>query len=145
MMKIKFTLLCVLLCALAMPAARALEEGKPDDFYSDWAKGFYRTQDLSRFEGYWKFTLEKNGLEARNLVQPVLGFVNRVLHQHPELLKGRFDDLAPFTKAQQETVARLLWLSDTPEARQILEAQGFTGYASMEIPPIESWADPLSP
>ena len=140
MMKIKFTLLCVLLCALAMPAARALEEGKPDDFYSDWAKGFYRTQDLSRFEGYWKFTLEKNGLEARNLVQPVLGFVNRVLHQHPELLKGRFDDLAPFTKAQRETVARLLWLSDTPEARQILEAQGFAGYASMEIPPIESWA-----
>jgi len=139
MMKLKYALPFFLISTLVMPVTLAAEAGKPDDVYSDWAKGFYRTQDLSRFDGYWAFTQEKNGLEARNLIQPVLGFVNQVLHQHPELLKGRFDDLSKYPKAQRATLARLLWLSDTPEARQILEDQGQGNYLKQTIPPIENW------
>ncbi|MCF7761067.1 MAG: hypothetical protein K9M98_11255 [Cephaloticoccus sp.] len=139
MLKLKFALPFILISTLVGSAPLAAEAGKPDDIYSDWAKSLYRTQDLSRFDGYWAFMLEKNGLEARNLVQPVLGFVNRVLHQHPELLKGRFDDLSKYPKAQRATLARLLWLSDTPEARQILEDQGQGNYLKKTIPPIENW------
>jgi hypothetical protein len=113
--------------------------GAVDDTYNDWFKHFYQTQDVGQFDGYWKMVVSNGVLENRNTIPPTLGFASQVLHQHPALIKGRLDDPSAFPRRQREPVLALLWLSDTKEARQILEKAGNGKLLEKSPPAIGGW------
>jgi len=110
--------------------------GMAADDYSEWSKHFYQTQDVAQFDGFWKTVLKEKMLENRNQINPVIGFSSQVFHKHPELSKGRMDNLESFPKAARESVLKLLWLSDTDETRAILAKTGSTEYSGKAPPPI---------
>jgi hypothetical protein len=96
----------------------------PEDHYNEWVKHFYQTQDVSQFDGYWKMVVSDKLLETKNAIPPTIAFASQVLHKYPSLIAGRLDHPAAFPSAQRDRVLRILWLSDTPEARAILAQTG---------------------
>jgi tetratricopeptide (TPR) repeat protein len=110
--------------------------GASADQENAWLKSFYKTDAVDQFDGFWKNVVAKKYLENRNTVGPILGFASQVLHRHPELLKGRFDDLKSVPAPQLELTLTLLWLSDTPPAQEILGRYGHADYAARTPPPI---------
>lgn len=110
-----------------------------DTDYNDWIKHFYQTQDVAQFDGYWQMVVKDKMLLNRNQVNPVIGFSSQVLHRHPSLIKGHIDNLASFPEAERESVIKLLWLSDTEEAREILRRSGAVEFAQKAPPPIGAW------
>jgi len=122
-MKSKFLLLFVilLLAPLASFAATAASTGDAED---EWMKTFYKTKDTRPFDAFWKHAIDKNYLEHESASVPLSGFISQVIHQYPELISGRMDDLGRFTKKTRETVVTILWMSDTKQARAILKNHG---------------------
>jgi tetratricopeptide (TPR) repeat protein len=112
--------------------------GASADNENAWLKRFYKTDAVDQFDGFWKKVVAEKHLENKNTVGPILGFASQVLHRHPELLKGRFDDPKSLPEAQLEQTLTLLWLSDTPQAREILGRCGHADYAARTPPPIGS-------
>ena len=110
--------------------------GASADQENAWLKSFYRTDAVDQFDGFWKNVVAKKYFENKNTVGPILGFTCQVLHRHPELLKGRFDDLQSLSAPQFEQILTLLWLSDTPPAREILRQNGHADYVARTPPPI---------
>ncbi len=110
--------------------------GASDAKENAWFKSFYQTDAVDQFDGFWKKVVAEKHLENKNTVGPILGFTSQVLHRHPELLKGRFDDLKSVPEPQIEQTLTLLWLSDTPQAREILTRYGHADYAARTPPPI---------
>ena len=101
-------------------------------------KGFYRTDDTVPFDAFWKKTVAEKLLENENAIAPTVSFVSQVLRRHPELMKGRLDDLANVPGAQLIHYLDILWLSDTEEAREILRTSGHTEYLGRSPEPIGS-------
>lgn len=107
--------------------------------YNTWVKHFYQTQDVSSFDGYWQMVLHAKMLENRNQVNPVLGFASQVFHGYPSLIRGRIDDPASFPEAERGAVLKLLWLSNTEEAREVLRRAGAENLAQKAVPLISTW------
>ena len=124
-----FLVLCLALCLCPLRAA-------PDEVENRWMKSFYRTGDTAPFDAFWKKIVDEKLLENENAVAPTVSFVSQVLHRHPELLKGRLDDLADAPGAHLAHLLDILWLSDTPEAREILRASGHAKYLERRPPAI---------
>jgi len=57
----------------------------------------------------------------------------------PSLIKGRLDNPYKFPEAQRQVVFTMLWLSDTKEARAMLNSFGNRQYATMAPPGIAGW------
>ena len=107
--------------------------------YDDWFNHFYQTHDISKFEGFWNEVVTQKHLENDTAIAPLTGFISQVLHQHPSLLKNRFDDLGEFPEAQRRAVANILWLSSTPEADEILEKNKDKEFLHQPHLPIGAW------
>lgn len=101
--------------------------------YNAWQQNFYRTQDIGQFEGYWNMVVSQRLLEKKNALPPIEGFVSQVLHRYPSMIRGRFDNLSEYPEDQREIIQRILWLSDTKEARSI------GAYAGNAPPGIAGW------
>ena len=112
--------------------------GAPDTAENIWLKTFYKTDDITRFDEFWKKVLAEKTLEKPNGIAPVVSFSSQVLHRHPELLKGRLNDLRGETDAPLKEVVRILWLSDTPEAREVLKKNGYAEFLAKPVPLIGS-------
>ena len=110
--------------------------GAPADPENVWFKSFYKTDAVDQFDGFWKKVVAEKRFENKNAIGPILGFASQVLHRHPELLKGRLDDPKSLPGSQFEQTLTLLWLSDTPEAREILSRCGHAEYLARTPPPI---------
>jgi len=110
--------------------------GASADEENTWLKSFYKTDAVDQFDGFWKKVVAEKRLENPNAVGPLLGFASQVLHRHPELLKGRFDDLKSLPAPQFEQTLTLLWLSDTREAREILSLYDHADYLARTPTPI---------
>lgn len=106
-----------------------------DDF-SEWMMHFSQTQDIGKFDGFWRYTVDEKDLESPGHGAPLKGFFSQVFHKYPSLLKGRLDDLSRFPEAQQQVLIELLWLSDTNEAKAILKANGKGDLASVPVPAV---------
>ena len=109
------------------------------DEYNAWLKHFYQTQDIGPFDGYWQQVIKQDMLTNRNQASPILGFASQVFHQHPALMNGRVDDLTAFSTTEKPVVIRLLWLSNTVEARRILAKAQSESVPSTEPPAIGAW------
>lgn len=114
--------------ALCFALFCCLLRAAPDEAESRWMKSFYRTDDIAPFDAFWKKTVDEKLLENENAIAPSVSFVSQVLRRHPELLKGRLDDLANVPGAQLIHYLDILWLSDTEEAREMLRTSGHTEY-----------------
>lgn len=125
------------LVLLTMPFASAL--GAVEDTYDVWLKHFYQTQDVSQFDGFWKMVIRERILENKNALPPTIGFASQVLHKYPALLKDRLDQPSAFPATQSDPVLEILWLSDTKEARAILQQAGHQEYLERSPPPIGGW------
>jgi tetratricopeptide (TPR) repeat protein len=123
--------LCLALCCCLLRAA-------PDEGESRWMKSFYRMDDIAPFDAFWKKTVDEKLLENENAIAPSVSFVSQVLRRHPELMKGRLDDLANVPGAQLIHYLDILWLSDTKEAREMLRTSGHTEYLGRKPPAIGS-------
>ena len=130
----KQSLLALLAFLLAGPLRAA------EDPYSAWMKHFYQTRDVGQFDGFWKWVAQDRILENKNAAPPVLGFVAQVLHAHPELIKGRLDDPRSAPPMQRTVLLTLLWLSDTPEARAILQRNKAAEFLANPPPPASARA-----
>ena len=126
-----FLALCLALCLCPLRAAS-------DEAESRWMKTFYRTDDTAPFDAFWKKTVEGRLVENENAVAPTVSFASQVLRRHPELLKGRLDDLANVPGAQLAHLLDILWLSDTDESREILRTSGHAEYLARRPEPIGS-------
>lgn len=125
--------IALLACLLAVSVAAAADE------YNDWLKHFYQTQDIGTFDGYWQQVVKQGMLTHRNRVSPTLGFVSQVFHRYPALMHGRVDDLTAFSIAERSVVIKLLWLSNTDQARQILAKAAADEVPSTRPPAIGAW------
>jgi hypothetical protein len=125
----KLSLLALIALLLAGPMRAA------DDPYSPWMKHFYANQDVGPFDGFWKMVVKDRILENKNAAPPVMGFVGQVLHRHPDLIKGRLDDPRSFPPNERVVLLTLLWLSDTPEARAVLERSNSAEFLAHAPPP----------
>lgn len=131
--------LCLALCCCLLRAT-------PEEEESRWMKSFYRTDATAPFAAFWKKTVDERRLENENAIAPTVSFVSQVLRRHPELLKGRLDDLPNAPGAQLPHLLDILWLSDTPEAREILRTSGHAEYlerkpSAIGVTKIEKAAD----
>jgi hypothetical protein len=129
----KRSFLCLFAAALVRTASAA-----PDP-QNDWIKHFYQTQDIGHFDGFWQSVVKNRLLENKNAVSPTIGFASQVLHRYPALLKGRLDDPSAFPETERDPVLRLLWLSNTDEARAILKKAGAAELAAKSPPAIGTW------
>ena len=127
----------VLRFVLLILALRAT--GFANEQHDDWFKQFYKSQDVSKFDGFWKDMISEKRLENENQIAPLTGFTSQVLHLHPELLKGRLDDISRFPEKQRKPILNILWLSDTKEAQSILEKNKASDLIHQTPPPIGSW------
>jgi hypothetical protein len=118
------------------PTARG--ESQQEAEQDTWFKRFYQTQDLKPFGGFWSEVVSQKLLEQDERISPIIGFASQVFHQHPELLKGRIESVAAFPEKQQEAIRSLLWLSDSGEARKILQADS-PGKSMSALPAIKDW------
>jgi len=121
--------LCFALCCCLLRATSEEETSR-------WMKSFYRTDDTAPFDAFWKKTVDEKLLENENAIAPTVSFVSQVLRRHPELLKGRLDDLSNAPGAQLPHLLDILWLSDTREAREILRTSGHAEYIERKPPAI---------
>lgn len=121
--------LCLALCCCLLRATPEEEENR-------WMKSFYRTDATAPFAAFWKKTVDERRLENENAIAPTVSFASQVLRRHPELLKGRLDDLSNAPGAQLPHLLDILWLSDTPEAREILRTSGHAEYLERKPPAI---------
>ena len=112
--------------------------GAPDMAENIWLKTFYKTDEVTRFDEFWKKVVAEKTLENTNATAPTVGFASQVLHRHPELLKGRLERLQGIPEAQLKQVLNLLWLSDSAEAREILKENGHAESLALTPPAIAS-------
>jgi hypothetical protein len=110
-----------------------------DDDHNEWIQHFYQTQDIGQFDGYWNMVVAQRLLETKNAIPAIEGFTCRVLHTYPSLIKGRFDGLSEYPEDQREIIQRILWLSDTKEARAALGSGRDNAYAGKSPPGIAGW------
>jgi hypothetical protein len=129
----KRVLLALLAAVLAGPARAAT------DPQNEWIKHYYQTQDVGHFDAFWQSVVKNQLLENKNAIAPTVGFASQVIHRHPELIKGRLDNLAAFPEKQRDAVVKLLWLSDTDQGRAILQQSGAAGLAATTPPAIGQW------
>ena len=60
--------------------------GASPDPEDAWFKTFYKTDNVERFDSFWKRVLPEKHLEIPNAVAPTVGFASQVLHRHPKPL-----------------------------------------------------------
>ncbi len=128
----------VLLLALSAVLLAGPIRAAGDD-YNAWQQNFYRTQDIGQFDGFWNMVVDQRLLEKKNAVPPIEGFTSRVLHRYPSLIRGRLDRLSEYPEDQREIIQRILWLSDTTEARSVLNSGGDRAYVGRPPPGIAGW------
>jgi len=104
--------------------------------HESWLRSFYRTRELRPFDAYWTVVMEQGVLEQPGQAEPTIGFVSRILHRNPSLVRTHMVDLAAYPLAQREAMARIFAYSDTEEGRTRLRAAGRTRLARQPIGPI---------
>lgn len=129
MLRLFLPFLLILTAAVRLPAEDVAD-------HEAWLRSFYRTRELGPFDAYWTVVMEQGVLEQPGQVEPTIGFVSRILHRNPSLVRTHMVELAAYPLAQREAMARIFAYSDTEEGRARLRAAGRTRLAGQPIGPI---------